>query len=198
MQFLQDDLLCRLRGDPAELLGDKLLVHEVARLVTLFDLLGFGEGDLLFGVGHFLHGRADRVVLDAVFLGADADVHVARADVVLLFIRRNERVAERLDEDLFADPLFRFQIRQSLKELFANHCPLLDVFDDMNGAAYSKSIACDILTICERLSLNSSSPLRTVTLPASGLYASRTASNIFSPRSGAYSLISTRLPMFFR
>ena len=101
---LQDDLLRRLRGDPAEVGGRVVpLPHDVAFFVELLrdhaDLAG-------------LH-----VYLDQRFLG-----RVGHA-----LVRGHERVGQRLEHDLLGDPLLDRQRRQGFEHLWVLHAlaPLL-------------------------------------------------------------------------
>ena len=136
VQLLQNNLLCRLRGDAAEILRHELLVDQIARLIALFQQLRFRKRNFFLLVRNLFDRGAHRIIFDAVLFGIDADIHVSRAAVVLFFVGGDERVAQRIDKNFAANPLFRFQIGQSLEEFLANHCLLLvfDVSDYLMGS----------------------------------------------------------------
>lgn len=128
VQFLQNDLFRGLRRDPAEIFRNELFIHFVAQFITLFDQLRLGERNFFFLILHFGNGCFDGIKFDGALFGIEFYFHDARAALVLFFICGGERVLQRFDKHAFAYPLFRFQVRQSQKEILVNHCVLLDLF----------------------------------------------------------------------
>ena len=125
VDLLQNDLLCGLRGDAREIFGDELLGKDVACLGRLFDLERLFEGDLpflrLFAVDDDVRQEEPQRSLFLV----RAHFDIARLALELLFIGRGERRRERIEEHLFADALFPFQIGKRRKEIFIDHNLLL-------------------------------------------------------------------------
>ena len=125
MDLLQDDLLCGLRGDAREILGDELLGKDVAHLGRLLDLQRVLERDLALLRLLAVHDDVRQEEAEAPLFLVRAHLHVARLALELLLVSRGERARKRIEEHLFADALFPFQIGKRRKEIFIDHTILL-------------------------------------------------------------------------
>src|SRR5207249_3880079 len=104
--LLQDHLFGRLGRDPTELLRRPLLLQLelVPQLGLPVECLGVGQADLELVVGHFLDDLLTAVDAQVATLAVDVHAHVIGRPQRLPRRRQQGRL-QRLEEDLFVDPL---------------------------------------------------------------------------------------------
>ena len=113
--LLQDDLLGRLRRDPAEHIG-RLRVGDLSAHLDAGALFAsFGERNFACGVGDFVDHRVDGKHVHGAGFGIEL-----RADILfgaVVFPRRHDhRVFDRRDDDLGLDVLFPADLLDCLEQ----------------------------------------------------------------------------------
>ena len=118
--LLEDDLLGRLRGDAAEILGRarELDLHVDFRLVAV-ELLRFGERDLGGRVGDVLDDLLDGVQLDLPGLEVEPGAQVLVSCSACA--PPPDRVLQRADDDVRLDALLLRDGVDLLQQRFSGH-----------------------------------------------------------------------------
>ena len=114
---LNDDLLGRLRGDAAELLGLHGDADDVAHGGLGLYPRGLVRRHLQGGILHFLHDGLLDGDLDGLLLPVHVHHQGVRGGGIVLFQSREQRLPDAVDHVILRDPLFLFQIRDCFKEL---------------------------------------------------------------------------------
>ena len=114
---LDDDLLRRLGGDAAELLGLHGDSDHIAGLALADDLLCGLRVDLVAGVLDLLHHGLEHIHLDALLLLVEDDLHVVLALGIVAAEGRQHGLTDLVVHVIAGDTLFLFNILDGFKKL---------------------------------------------------------------------------------
>ena len=121
MDFLKNDLFCRLRSDSRKIFGNELLGKHVAHFCALFDEARVFKRYFAFLRFFSLYHGMRKEKTDRTLFGADVNLYDARFALELFFIGGSECARKRVDKRIFADSFFPFQVGKSRKKVFVNH-----------------------------------------------------------------------------
>ena len=120
LESLHNNLFRGLRRNPPEVLGRNLFGQNVSDFRGFLDFPRLLESNFAVGVGDFLYIRLDSIDLNGILFGIQLDRN-SRRGTEILFISKDERALQRLDESLLPDALFPLEVLKSQKEILINH-----------------------------------------------------------------------------
>ena len=115
-QTLTDDMLCRLGGNAAKLLGLEGGDHALADLVALADLLGILQTDLRVGVLDLLHDVAQQACAEGAYLGVNVNDNIVILDLIVLLDGDDDGCLDLVDQVVLGQAALLFQCGKSLKK----------------------------------------------------------------------------------
>ena len=113
---LDDDLLCRLGGNAAELFGLHRDGNKVAKLGAAAVFLRGLEIDLMAGIRHLVHDGFHHVHLDAFFVLVENDLHVVLALGVVAAEGRQHGLTDFVVHIIAGDSLFLLNVLDGFKK----------------------------------------------------------------------------------